>query len=176
MRTLSISLVGLLSALGLALGCGQSTEEPGSNGASGQATAGSAMGGRGGAGSGGSSSSAGENSVGATGGVGGIVGTGSAGTANATGGASGSAAGGASGGSTGSAGGDSGGLVDCDPNKILCKSVAPQCAANEVPSVAGSCYGACVKIDRCACATAAQCPDPDQYACWGQKHCGPFVE
>jgi hypothetical protein len=62
--------------------------------------------------------------------------------------------------------------------KILCKRLAPTCAAGEVPSVndAGNCYGDCVKIDRCACSTAAQCPDQNQYTCWAKQHCGPFVQ
>jgi hypothetical protein len=104
---------------------------------------------------------------------------------SASGGATaGSATGGsATGGSANHAGAESGGgggtgagLVDCDPKKILCKIVAPECDGGEVPSVNGSCYGACVKIDRCACSDAAQCPNPNEYTCWAKTHCGPFVQ
>jgi hypothetical protein len=67
--------------------------------------------------------------------------------------------------------------ISCDPSKILCKRVAPTCATGEVPSVEGSCYGACVKIDQCACAAPADCPSPDQYTChMNVKRCGPFVQ
>jgi hypothetical protein len=102
---------------------------------------------------------------------------------SAGGSASGSATGGsASGASANHAGAETGGggtgtgLVDCDPKKILCRIVAPQCDGGEVPSVNGSCYGACVKIDRCACSDAAQCPNPNEYTCWAKTHCGPFVQ
>lgn len=66
-------------------------------------------------------------------------------------------------------------LVDCTPSKILCRRRAPECPAGEVPSVAGSCFGPCVPIERCACTEAAQCPQPEQHTCWKQQHCGPFV-
>jgi len=66
-------------------------------------------------------------------------------------------------------------LLECDPSKVLCKRTAPQCVFGEVPQVVDGCYGECVKVDRCACSTAAQCPQPDQYTCWSQTHCGPFV-
>ena len=108
-----------------------------------------------------------------------------AGGATASAGASGAgtsagrAGGGAAGGNAtaGKASSDGGapGLVDCDPKKILCKRLAPECNAGEVPSVDGSCYGDCVKVEQCACSAAAECPEPDQYTCWAQQHCGPFV-
>ena len=73
------------------------------------------------------------------------------------------------------AAGTSFGLLVCDPSEVLCKRTAPECVFGEVPEVVDGCYGACVKVDRCACSTAAQCPQPDQYTCWSQTHCGPFV-
>ncbi len=87
-----------------------------------------------------------------------------------------SGAGGAAGGrgGAGAAGGASE-LVSCDPTKILCKRVAPTCAEGEVPSVDASCYGPCVRIERCACRAAEQCPEAEQYTCWASTHCGPFV-
>jgi hypothetical protein len=66
-------------------------------------------------------------------------------------------------------------LHECDPSKVLCKRIAPQCVFGEAPQVVNGCYGECIKIDRCACSTAAQCPQPDQYTCWSKSHCGPFV-
>jgi len=76
--------------------------------------------------------------------------------------------------SAGSAGADSS-LLDCDPGKVLCKRTAPECVFGEEPQVVAGCYGECVKVERCACSTAAQCPQPDQYTCWSKSHCGPFV-
>jgi hypothetical protein len=68
------------------------------------------------------------------------------------------------------------GDVSCDPRRILCKRVAPTCDAGQVPSVEGSCYGPCVKIDACVCASAADCPDPLQFTCHvSARRCGPFV-
>lgn len=156
-------LASATSVMLLVFGCGQSEGGGGSTGGAGQAmseagsgTAGSSVGGAG-------ASSAGK-------GPGGSAGTPAAG--NQSGGNSGS------GGNEAGAGSDVGGagLVDCDPKKILCKRLAPECGAGEVPSVDGSCYGECVKIARCACDDAAQCPEPNQYTCWSSSHCGPFVE
>jgi len=50
--------------------------------------------------------------------------------------------------------------ISCDPSKILCKRVAPQCPAGQVPSVSGSCYGPCVAVMYCTCspADATACP------------------
>ena len=66
-------------------------------------------------------------------------------------------------------------LVDCDPAKVLCKRAAPECAFGLAPVVVDGCYGECVRIERCACSSAAQCPDANQYTCWSKQHCGPFV-
>lgn len=66
-------------------------------------------------------------------------------------------------------------LLDCDARKIACKRAAPVCGTFQVPSVEGSCYGDCVKIERCACSAAEQCPDNAQYTCWAKAHCGPYV-
>lgn len=176
MRALGSSLVLLGVVVGLAFGCGESEGDSDTPAAAGSvtATAGSSNAGNtsGGSGNptGGSSSAAGSSSSEA----GTNSSAGSASSGGATGG--GSAAGGqpdAPGGD--SAGGASGGLVDCDPSKILCKRLAPICEAGEVPSVAGSCYGDCVKIERCACSAAEQCPEPEQYTCWAKQHCGPYV-
>jgi hypothetical protein len=68
-------------------------------------------------------------------------------------------------------------MVDCDPQKILCRVATPECPQGEVPSVKGSCYGDCVKVDRCSCTTAAQCPQPDQFTCLkGPMHCSYFLK
>ncbi|HEX4337673.1 MAG TPA: hypothetical protein VH062_17285 [Polyangiaceae bacterium] len=68
------------------------------------------------------------------------------------------------------------GAISCDTRSVLCKRVAPTCAAGEVPSVVGECYGPCVKIDTCACGTADECPNADEYTCHlSQKRCGPYV-
>jgi hypothetical protein len=93
----------------------------------------------------------------------------------------GSAAGGSAAGGSAAAGSAAGGesaaetLLDCDPRKIACKRATPVCGTFEVPSVEGSCYGDCVKIERCACSSAEQCPDNAQFTCWAKTHCGPYV-
>jgi hypothetical protein len=116
--------------------------------------------------------------------------TGSAGSASGGNGAGGNGAGGAgsagspaSGGDSSDAGepssgggGNSDGFVDCDTRKVMCKIAVPECPLNEAPSVVGTCYGPCVRIDHCACETAAECPNPNEYTCWMQQHCGPFVK
>jgi hypothetical protein len=55
--------------------------------------------------------------------------------------------------------------VSCDTSKVLCKISTPTCPAGEVPSVNGVCYGPCVPIAMCACATPADCPNPDTTTC-----------
>lgn len=92
------------------------------------------------------------------------------GTSSAAGGASVTSAGGATG--IGGGAGD----VSCDPRKILCKRVAPECGTMEVPSVDGSCYGPCVAISQCACSVAEECPDSNQYTCnKSAAHCTPYL-
>lgn len=67
-------------------------------------------------------------------------------------------------------------LLDCDPKKILCKRLAPECGVGEVPSVESSCYGECVKVERCGCSAGVECPQPEQYTCMVEHHCGPFLK
>ena len=68
------------------------------------------------------------------------------------------------------------GSVSCDPRRILCKRVAPICAEGEVPSVSGSCYGPCVKVETCPCAGPEECPESDKYTChMNTRRCGPYV-
>jgi hypothetical protein len=75
----------------------------------------------------------------------------------------------------------SGDSYDCNPDHILCLPiVAPEpCPAGEVYSVVSSCYGDCVPIGQCACASGADCPDPndiDEYTCHGTTdRCGPWL-
>jgi hypothetical protein len=67
--------------------------------------------------------------------------------------------------------------VNCDPRAILCRRMAPSCGVLEVPSVEGTCYGPCVKVDLCACTEAAACPDSSQYTCLlSAQHCTPFLQ
>lgn len=66
--------------------------------------------------------------------------------------------------------------TSCDPAKILCKRVAPECPQGQVPSVAGSCYGPCVPVDSCACSKESECPNHDSYTCHlSAGRCGPYV-
>jgi hypothetical protein len=66
--------------------------------------------------------------------------------------------------------------VSCDPAKILCKRVAPECPEGQLPSVSGSCYGPCVPVESCTCSKESECPDRDHYTCHlSAGHCGPYV-
>jgi hypothetical protein len=160
-----------LGVLLLLVGCGKSAVDGGSGGTTSEPMAGAP--------SDGGSTSAGAPSASGSTAVGGSAGT-SAGGSVASGGApttggviSGGAA--ATGGEAPSGGSTSDGLVDCDPKKVLCKRTPPTCAGFTVPEVVDGCYGECVKIERCACSSANQCPDPGQFTCWSKQHCGPFV-
>ena len=144
------SLCCVLVFFGVVLGCGGTTKEPVASAEAGQSSSG-------GLDSGGSS---------ASGGSGGAAESGAA------------AGGSASSSGASSAGSGEGGavaFVDCDVRKVTCKRSTPECGTFQVPSVEGSCYGDCVKIDRCACSSADECPDPNQYTCWSKTHCGPYV-
>jgi hypothetical protein len=69
-----------------------------------------------------------------------------------------------------------GGSVDCDQRKIMCRVKIPPCPDMQVPSIDGTCYGACVPIESCACDEAAACPDASQYTChMSAGRCGPYV-
>ncbi|MDB4972922.1 MAG: Kazal-type serine protease inhibitor domain protein [Myxococcaceae bacterium] len=78
---------------------------------------------------------------------------------------------------------DAGGRVDggtadvsCDPAPVLCKRAPPVCPTGEVPAVVDTCWGDCVRVDRCACYGQSQCPEPERYAChMSAAHCGPYV-
>ena len=168
--------------LGAAPACGESASN-GDESSAGSSTAAGAGGGSAGtagptAGNAGNSNSQGGSA--SSGGSNAASGSSSAGKpgngGQATGGTASAA--GNDGGGAGNEGGTTGDLVDCDPLKITCKRAAPECPAGQVPSVddVGNCYGDCVKIDRCACSTAQQCPDNNQYTCWAKQHCGPYVQ
>jgi len=80
------------------------------------------------------------------------------------------------GGGSGSGGSGGSSSFDCDPRKILCKRIALDCPAGQVPSVDNSCYGLCVPIESCTCSAPEQCPQSDTYTChMSAGHCGPFV-
>jgi hypothetical protein len=65
---------------------------------------------------------------------------------------------------------------DCDLGKVRCRRALPACAEGEVPTVEGTCYGPCVKLERCACSEAEDCPFPEMYTCHrSARHCGPYV-
>jgi hypothetical protein len=163
MRTLGLGLAVLAAIFGFVAGCGDTdSDEPnGAAGSAGQSVSGAA--GSAGAGKGGSASAGGS----------------SAGSASGGSNASGSSGNGAGGGEPGEAGAPSSGgsasLYECNPMKVTCKALPPQCPAFEVPAVEGTCWGACVKIAQCACHEASDCPNNDEYTCWSKQHCGPYV-
>jgi hypothetical protein len=65
---------------------------------------------------------------------------------------------------------------DCDPRKLRCRRAAPECAAGQVPSVAGSCFGECVPIEACRCTGPEECPLHEQYTClMSRQHCTPYL-
>lgn len=167
------SLCFLFASLALVSGCGGASKEPAATGGAGPSSAGTSNhGGDSGAGAGGAGVVAGSSSVaGST--EGGSVGS----SGSAAGGVSGGGASGGTGASAGTETGEGGepSLVDCDARKVTCKVAKPTCGTFQVPSVEGSCYGECVKIERCACSEAAECPDSNQFTCWKRTHCGPYV-
>ncbi|MDB4986039.1 MAG: Kazal-type serine protease inhibitor domain protein [Myxococcaceae bacterium] len=65
--------------------------------------------------------------------------------------------------------------VSCDPH-VECKRAPPDCPSGQLPQVIDTCWGDCVKAERCVCHSADQCPQSDQYACHlSAGHCGPYV-
>jgi hypothetical protein len=148
----------------LVLGCGETQSDPGqSEGNGGNATA--AGGNAHGAGaSGGSQSNGGSSST-------------DGGTSNgaASSGAAPNSGGAPELGEGGAPAGGAGGLVDCNPAHVLCKLLPDECPEMQVHRVDGTCWGECVKIDRCACSSEVDCPDSNQYTCWSGEHCGPYV-
>jgi hypothetical protein len=151
MRVLTGSASCVVLWLGLTVGCGESTtDSPGAGG--------------------GGTSISGGSSAGKPTSPAGNAGQ----SAGGTSGSGGSSIG--EGGEPSSSGGAGDPLIDCDPKQVACKIATPTCPTGQVPSVEGTCYGECVKIEQCACAQAEQCPDSNQYTCWiGAKHCGPYV-
>lgn len=179
MRLLGFGLGSLVVVFGLALGCSESEGNKNGSGAAGEA----AMAGKtaaSGAATAGGSSEAGKDAGGhASGGTGGQATGGAKPTAGESHGGAAPVAGTASDGGDASGGGGepsmSGDLVSCDARKVVCRVASPQCAEGEVASIAGNCWGKCVKIAECACSGADECPLPDKYTCWMKSHCGPFV-
>jgi hypothetical protein len=119
-------------------------------------------------------------------------GTNGAGTNGSGGSKAGSSAGGAEPGAAGSSdepaeggegpgdgaggGGPAGGLVNCDARDALCKLLPEPCPAMQVREVVGTCWGECIEIDQCACGSANDCPNSNEYTCWMGTHCGPYVK
>jgi hypothetical protein len=170
MRAWLLGLIGLCTALG----CGESDDDgDDGNGGNAGSSAGQSVSG------GGASAGKGGVSVGGSGaGVPHGGATGNAGAGSNTGGNSaGTAAGGGEPGEAGApAGGGATGLSECNPTEVTCKAFPPECPTNQVPSVDGTCWGECVKIEQCACTMADDCPNPNEYTCWMQQHCGPYVK
>lgn len=158
----------LAVTFGVVAGCGDTdSDEPrGGAGSAGQSVGGgggTASPGKGGANAGGSR--AGASNGGASGGG-----------SSAGGGRSGTGSGAAEPGEAG-APSDAGaaGLYECNPTKVVCKALPPECPAFQVPAVEGTCWGDCVEIAECACSEASDCPNNDEYTCWSKQHCGPYV-
>jgi hypothetical protein len=157
-----------LGVLWLSMGCGKSAVDAGAGGTTSEPMAGAPTD------AGGSSAGTTPGASGSSAVSGAASGGSSAGGKPSDGGA-GSGGALATGGEAPSGGAANDGLVDCDPQKVLCKRTPPTCAGFTVPEVVDGCYGECVKVERCACSSASQCPDPGQFTCWSKQHCGPFV-
>jgi len=84
--------------------------------------------------------------------------------------------GGAAAGEGGASRAGAGGFVDCNPVHAHCRRLPPECESMHVPSIDGTCWGPCVKIDSCGCTSAAECPEQNSYTCWARAHCGPYVQ
>jgi hypothetical protein len=48
--------------------------------------------------------------------------------------------------------------ASCDTRTVACRRLPPMCRDGEAPSVIGTCYGPCVPISACTCATSDDCP------------------
>jgi hypothetical protein len=179
MRGLGFGLAALAAAFGFVAGCGGTEEAVWSDNDAGSASqaasgaGGAATAGKGGASPGGSSAGTTIGSASASGSTSGGTSGGTSAGSNEGGSNEGGSAGATVEG--GAPGGGKPGLSDCDAKKVTCKIATPQCAAFEVPSVDGSCWGQCVPIAQCACSAADDCPDQNQYTCWSKQHCGPYV-
>lgn len=67
--------------------------------------------------------------------------------------------------------------TSCDPDLVVCDRIPPRCVSGTVPSVVAGCWGACVPIMECTCATFADCPDIRgvSEACYTRGVCGPLL-
>ena len=169
-RMLARQLSGVAVTLALlaAVGCGES--EPGGSspaGAGSGATSNSGSAGKSGGTSNGAATSGGSTSGGSSA---------EGGTGGRPGGTGGQTMGGREPDEGGADSGPSDGLFDCDTRKVMCRRAPPVCGDFEVPSIEGTCYGECVKIDLCACSNADECPNANEYTCWMSTHCGPYVQ
>lgn len=166
-----MGLAALAAFFGFVAACGDydSHEPNGAAGSAGQSVAGAAgtaSAGRGGTGS------AGASSAGAA--SGGVSAGSSPGGSSGSGGGDFRSGGGAAGEAGAAGSGGSGSRSECNPTKVTCKALPPECPASQVPSVEGSCWGDCVEITQCACAQTSDCPNNDEYFCWDEQHCGPI--
>lgn len=67
-------------------------------------------------------------------------------------------------------------IGSCDARNVLCRRAPPVCPEGQVPSVAGRCWGECVRIEECSCTGPDACPNPEKYTCFlDRNHCGPYV-
>ena len=177
MRGPGLCLAVLAATFGFVAACGETDDGAARGNHAG--SAGQSVSGAGGAASAGKSGGAsGGNSAGTT--SGGVSGSASGGAgASASGGAgAGASPGGSSAGAPADAGASGAGgspRFDCDAKKVTCKIAVPNCPDFQVPAVDGTCWGECVDIAQCACREANDCPDTNQYTCWSQRHCGPYV-
>jgi hypothetical protein len=66
-------------------------------------------------------------------------------------------------------------VANCDPRAVACELLPPTCDLGQFPRVVGSCWdGTCVSIEQCMCTVSEECPDPGNFVCWSQQHCGPL--
>ncbi len=75
---------------------------------------------------------------------------------------------------------DASAKVDCDPARVRCNALPPECAGGgEVPSVRDGCWGACVVYTACApitCDPDAPGACPRNLVCYRTtRRCGPYL-
>ncbi len=61
-------------------------------------------------------------------------------------------------------------VVSCDESLVTCPGPARPCPRGQVRSVVDGCWGACVVLSTCDCATDAQCPGTNVCR---EAHCAP---
>jgi hypothetical protein len=64
--------------------------------------------------------------------------------------------------------------VNCDVRDVECFETPIPCPAGMATEVEGTCWGSCVRIERCACTKTDECPfAPEEASCASDGRCHP---